>query len=103
MRAAGILPGVPVQQVIDRFAATGGNEMGSGRFRSSESSAALAANCFGWFIYHPLRFAALPGIEADNPVEMVDIEFTARFPWTGEHYPWLDAVVQTPQILLGGE
>ena len=100
---AGFLPGVPVEHVLNRFAAAGGNEIGSGKFRSAESSAALAVNCFGWFISHPLRFPALPGIKADNPVEMVDIEFTARFPWTGEHHPWLDAVVQTPQILLGGE
>lgn len=103
LSAEGFLPGVPVQHVIDRFAAAGGNEIGSGKFRSPESSAALAVNCFGWFISHPLRFPALPGIEADNPVEMVDIEFTARFPWAGGRHPWLDAVVQTPQVLIGVE
>lgn len=100
---AGFLPGVPVDHVLDRFAAAGGNEIGSGKFQSPESSAALAVNCFGWFISRPSRFPSLPGINTNDPVEIVDIEFTARFPWAGGRHPWLDAVVQTPTILIGVE
>lgn len=100
---AGFLPGVPVEHVLDRFAAAGGNEIGSGKFQSPESSAALAVNCFGWFISRPSRFPSLPGIDTSDTVEMVDVEFTARFPWAGGRHPWLDAVVQTPKMLIGIE
>lgn len=34
---------------------------------------------------------------------MVDVEFTARFPWAGGRHPWLDAVVQTQRMLIGIE
>ena len=100
---AGFLPGVPVEHVLDRFAAAGGNEIGSGKFQSPESSAALAVNCFGWFISRPSRLPSLAGINTNEPVEMVDIEFTARFPWAGGRHPWLDAIVQTPKMLIGIE
>lgn len=100
---AGFLPGVPVKHVLDRFAVAGGNEIGSGKFQSPESSAAVAVNCFGWFISRPSRFPLLPGIDTNDPVEMVDVEFTARFPWSGGRHPWLDAVVQTPNRLIGVE
>lgn len=100
---AGFLPGVPVKHVLDRFAATGGNEIESGKFQSPESSAALAVNCFGWFMSRPSRFPLLPGIDTNDPVEMVDVEFAARFPWSGGRHPWLDAVVQTPNRLIGVE
>lgn len=100
---AGFLPGVPVKHVLDRFAAAGGNEIGSGKFQSPESSAALAVNSFAWFIPRPSRFPLLPGIDTNDPVEMVDVEFSARFPWSGGRHPWLDAVVQTPNRLIGVE
>jgi hypothetical protein len=41
--------------VIDRLAKAGGREMASGKLQSPESSAALAVNCFGWFIEQPER------------------------------------------------
>jgi len=99
----GFLPGVPVKHVMERFAAAGGNEIGSGKFASPESSAALAVNSFGWFIERPTYFPPMPGVENLDLVEMVDIEFTARFPWTGGRHPWLDAVVQTQSQLIGIE
>lgn len=100
---ARFLPGVPVEHGLDRFAAAGGNEIGSGKFQSPESSAALAVNSFAWFISRPSRFPSLPGIVTSDAVGMVDVEFTARFPWAGGRHPWLDAVVQTPKILIGIE
>ena len=89
----GFLPSVPVEHVLDRFGAAGRNEVGSVKLESPESSAALAVNCFGWFISRPSRFPSLPGLDTNDPVEMVDLEeFTARFPWAGGRYSWLDAV-----------
>jgi hypothetical protein len=88
---------------MDRFSAAGGNEIASGKFANPESSAALAVNSFGWFIERPACFPALPGIEIDELVDLVDVEFTARFPWAGGRHPWLDAIVQTQSKLIGIE
>ena len=57
------LPGVPehlVRQALDR---AGGNELASGKFANPESSAALAANGFGWFIERPALLPAFPGLD----------------------------------------
>lgn len=98
-----LLPGVPFARVRARLEDAAGNELASGEFASPESSAALAVNCFGWFISRPSRFPSLPGIDINDTVEMVDVEFTARFPWAGGRHPWLDAIVQTPKMLIGIE
>lgn len=97
------LPGVPVDHVLARLAASDGNEVGSGKLASPESSAALAVNCFGWFIPRPERLPALPGLDDAGPAEVVDVEFCARFPWPGGRHPWLDAVVQTASARIGVE
>lgn len=97
------LPGVPVDHVLRRLEEAEGDELASGKFASSESSAALAVNCFGWFIPRPERLPALPGLEGVGHAELVDVEFCARFPWSGGKHPWLDAVVQTSTHLVGIE
>lgn len=97
------LDGVPASHVIDRFAKAGGNEIKSGKLSSPESSAALAVNCFGWFIERPEELPPFMGLEATGVPELVDVEFCARFPWRGGRHPWLDAVVQTPTALIGIE
>jgi hypothetical protein len=33
----------------------------------------------------------------------VDVEYCARFPWSGGRHPWLDAVVETAAHLIGVE
>lgn len=78
-------------------------ELESGKLSSPESSAALAVNCLGGFIERPQEFPALPGLEAAGVAELVDIEFCARFPWSGGRHPWLDAFVQTPTTIIGIE
>lgn len=98
-----LLPGVPLARVRALLEDAAGNELASGKFASPESSAALAVNCFGWFISRPSRFPSLQGIDINDTVEMVDVEFTARFPWAGGRHPWLDAIVQTPKMLIGIE
>lgn len=97
------LPGVPVSHVLERLANAGGKEIESDKFSSPESSAALAVNCFGWFIERPEQIPPLKGIETAGVAELVDVEFCARFPWSGGRHPWLDAVVQTPTTLIGIE
>lgn len=97
------LPGVPVDHVLTRLAQAGGKEIESGKFSSPESSAALAANCFAWFTLRPEHLPSLPGLADAGTPELVDIEFCARFPWSGGRHPWLDAVVQTPAALIGVE
>lgn len=97
------LPGVPTAQVLQRLADADGDELASGKIHSPESSAALAVNCFGWFIPRPEQLPALPGLEAVGVPEIVDVEFCARFPWPGGKHPWLDAAAQTLTHLVGIE
>lgn len=98
------LPGVSAEHVMQRLKAAGGKEVESGKFVSPDSSAALAVNCFGWFIDRPELLPVLPGLQcADWPATRVDVEYCARFPWRGGRHPWLDAVVQTSRWLIGVE
>jgi len=100
------LPGVPADLVQVALAQAGGNELGSGKFASPESSAALAANGFGWFMAAN-RAACLPRFpclsDLDWPVQSVQIERQMRFPWSGGRHPWLDAALETPSALIGVE
>jgi len=98
------LSGVPGELVRAAFDRAGGNEISSGKFASPESSAALAANGFGWFMNRPTALPAFPGTDdLDWPATRVDLEREMRFPWSGGRHPWLDAAVETPQYLLGIE
>ena len=97
------LEGVPIDHVRSRLNAAGGNEEASGKLASPESSAALAVNAFGWFIPRPELLPAFPGLESAFPAELVDVEYQARFPWSGGRHPWLDAVVITATHLIGIE
>jgi hypothetical protein len=97
------LPGVPVSHVLRRLADAAGKEIESNKFSSPESSVALAVNCFGWFIERLEQLPPLRGIEGAGVPEMVDVEFCARFPWSGGRHPWLDAIVETPTTLIGIE
>lgn len=45
------LLGVPEAHVRGLLAAASGDEIGSGKSASPESSAALAVNAFGWFVH----------------------------------------------------
>lgn len=97
------LPGVAVDHVLARLDAAGGNEIGSGKLAHPESSAALAVNAFGWFIDRPMLLPPLPGTEAMGPAVRVEVEYCARFPWSGGRHPWLDATVFTETHLIGVE
>ncbi|WP_439817264.1 PGN_0703 family putative restriction endonuclease [Zavarzinia sp. CC-PAN008] len=97
------LPGVPVAHVLDRLARAGGKEIETGKFASPDSSAALAVNTFGWFAHRPADLPPFPGLPGQGAPHRVDIEYCARFPWSGGRHPWLDAVVETATHLIGVE
>ncbi len=101
--ASPFLPGVPADHVYRRLDAAGGNEIASGKLAHAESSAALAVNAFGWFVDKPDLLPSLPDSEVAGRPTMIDVEFCARFPWSGGRHPWLDAVVETDTHLIGVE
>lgn len=101
--AYSFLPGVPADPVLAAFAASPGNEIDSGKFRSQESSSALAANTFGYFLERPGDLPVIPGISFEGPTLSVALEAEMRFPWTGGRHPWLDAAVRTDDLLIGIE
>src|SRR5882724_4866901 len=91
-----LLPGVPLHRVLACYAAAGGNEIESGKFASLESSSALAANTFGFFLDRAGDLPPLPGCEALGwPATEVTLEALMRFPWSGGRHPCLDALVLT--------
>lgn len=96
------LPGVPADAVLAALSRAPGSELASGKFDSPESSAALAANAFGWFLERPRAMLPLPGVPMGLPVAL-EIEAELRFPWSGGRHPWLDAVITTPTTLVGVE
>jgi hypothetical protein len=97
------LPGVAAAYVRRRLEQAGGNEIGSGKFAHPESSAALAANTFGWFIDRQTMLPPLPGAEFTGQAEQIEIEYCARLPWVGGRHPWLDAAVISATHLIGIE
>jgi hypothetical protein len=96
------LPGVPTEAVLTALRRSPGSELASGKFDSPESSAALVANAFGWFLDRPNALPPLPGVPM-GPPEAVEIEAEMRFPWSGGRHPWLDAAITTPTTLVGVE
>lgn len=98
-----MLPGVSAEYVYARLAKADGKEIQSGKIASKESSAALAANVFGWFASRPHHLPPFPGLEEVGTPTNVDIEYCARFPWRGGRHPWLDAAVVTSTHLVGVE
>lgn len=96
------VPGVPTEAVLAALRRAPGGELASGKFESPESSAALVANAFGWFLQQPRKLPPLPGVPMGLP-ETVEIEAEMRFPWAGGRHPWLDAAITTATTLVGVE
>ncbi|WP_225027625.1 PGN_0703 family putative restriction endonuclease [Xinfangfangia pollutisoli] len=96
------LPGVPADLVLQALRRAPGKELASGKFDSPDSSAALAANAFGWFLTRPQALPPLPGVPMGRP-DTVEIEASLRFPWRGGEHPWLDAVISSATTLVGVE
>jgi restriction endonuclease-like protein len=103
-KADDFLPGLPVERIIACYASAPGNEIESGKFSSPESSAALAANAFGYFLERPTALPPLPQCEDLTwPATDVELESIQRFPWSGGKHPCLDAVIITGNSLIGIE
>ena len=98
------LPGVPGREIEEIFNAAPGNEIAKGKFDSPESSAALAANAFGFFLNRAWDMPPLPCCDKEKwPACSLYIEKTVRFPWSGGQHPVLDVLVSTPSALIGIE
>jgi len=97
------LPGVPPDLCLAALSAAPGNELESGKFLSPQSSSALAVNCFGWFLERPEQLPALPGLGVTWPPIAIRLEAEMRFPWPGGKHPWLDAAIETEDVLIGVE
>jgi hypothetical protein len=96
------LPDLPVEGILDCLRRAPGNEVTSGKFDSPESSSALVANAFGWFLSRAKDLPLLPGVPAGQ-AEAVTLEAEMRFPWTGGRHPWLDVGIETKTTLIGIE
>jgi hypothetical protein len=99
------LPYFPRDKILEAFARAPGDELDE-KFASAESSAALVANTFGLFIEKPNEefFTHLECLkECDWPPICIKIEEECRFPWKGGKHPWLDAVIETKEYLIGVE
>jgi hypothetical protein len=99
-----LLPGLPADRILACYRNAPGKEIESGKFASPESSAALAANAFGYFLGRANDLPPLPGCDDLGwPAEDIDLEVLLRFPWSGGRHPCLDAVVETDTALIGIE
>jgi hypothetical protein len=98
------LPGVLPRYVLERLAKADGRETSSGKLASPESSAALAVNTFGWFHDRPERLPPFSMLgHSISGATLVEVEYFARFPWSGGRHPWLDAWAETPEAIIGVE
>ncbi|MDE0005297.1 MAG: hypothetical protein OXQ29_21615 [Rhodospirillaceae bacterium] len=98
------LPGVPGEDIERILDTAPGDEIASGKFDHSESSAALVANALGFFLQRAQELPSLPDCpDAGWPASSLAIEATVRFPWSGGRHPVLDCLVTTPSALIGIE
>jgi len=96
------VPGLPVDDLISIYLSAPGDEVSSGKFTSPESSAALAANVFGFFLHKPYLLPLIPDVSSQEPVA-VKLEALLPFPWNGGRHPCLDALISTKDSLIGIE
>ena len=94
------LPGVPTEAALTALRRAPGNEIASGKFTGPESSSALSANAFGWFLDRPEDLPPLPGVPMAQPTE-VDLSVELHLPWQGGRHPFIDVLALTPTTLTG--
>lgn len=98
------LPGVPGREIERIFKAAPGNEIATGKFDNPESSAALAANPFGFFFKRPQDLPPLPDCERGGMACPFAVARSDGFlPWSGGRHPVPDCLVITPSALIGIE
>lgn len=104
MKDQTLLPGLPADLIRAAYLGAPGDEIGSGKFASPESSAALVANAFGLFLTDPATLPPLPGTaDCGWPAESLALEAIVRFPWAGGRHPCLDVLIVTATALIGVE
>ena len=96
------VPDLPEEVILACLKRAPGHEINSGKFDGPESSAALVANGFGWFIERPGELPPLPGVPAGKPLA-VTLEAEMRYPWGGGRHPRVDVGISTPTTLIGIE
>jgi hypothetical protein len=101
--ATSLIPGLPTEQILARYERAPGNELESAKFASPESSAALVANTFGFFLQRPREFPLPSDWRAGPEAIRILLEEEVRFPWSGGTHPWLDVVLETQTHLIGIE
>jgi hypothetical protein len=74
------LPGLPAELILAAYAAAAGKEIESGKLANPESSAALVANAFGFFLNRPALLPQLPGGSLWSwPAQLNELEATLLF------------------------
>ncbi len=95
---------MPARYVLQRLAEADGHEVSTGKLGSPQSSAALAVNTFGWFHERPECLPPFTMLgQTTSLATVVEVEHSARFPWSGGRHPWLDAWVETLDVIIGIE
>lgn len=89
------LPGVAADAVLSALGRLPGSDLDS-----PDSSSALVANTFGWFLTRPRLLLPFPGVPMGLP-EAVELGVEMQLPMRGVRHPRLDAAVTTPTTLVG--
>lgn len=94
---------LPKEAILAAYEKAAGREL-DGKAESPESSSALVANTFGYFLDRASELPPLPGLlGAGWPATSVQLEANVRFPWVGGRHPWLDVLIETKTHLIGVE
>jgi hypothetical protein len=95
MNDIAFLPGVAAEAVLAALGRLPGSDLDS-----PDSSSALVANTFGWFLTRPRLLLPFPGVPMGLP-ETVELGAEMQLPMRGTRHPRLDAVVTTATTLVG--
>jgi hypothetical protein len=95
MNDIAFLPGVAAEAVLAALGRLPGSDLDS-----PDSSSALVANTFGWFLTRPRLLLPFPGVPMGLP-ETVELGVEMQLPMRGTRHPRLDAVVTTATTLVG--
>lgn len=96
------LPDLPIEGILECLNRSPGHEIRTGKMEGPESSAALVANAFGWFLHRAAQLPAMRGVPC-GPVTSVTLEAEMRYPWKEGRHPWLDVALESATTLVGIE
>lgn len=96
------LPDLPVEGITECLKRSPGHEFRSGKMEGPESSAALVANAFGWFLHRAAQLPPLQGVPS-GAITSVTLEAEMRYPWKEGRQPWLDVGMESATTLIGIE